>query len=490
MVRRALVVVIVVVAAALAFLFFAPVVPYQRLQNVEVTDNASLCSSPSSTQCSLSFKQVWVGSYGSFVYDAFGIGNSPFASPVRTTTNGVTTVLVFNSTGFVVEQTTIPSFVESEPVPLISVAGVKTLTLPFGGTGVSVELVNNGSNETAYVNVGLPGSILGYSQAINSGQSVVYNITSWQVSPPKPGDSLRLLMEGSVCYGEICMWYQNNVASTVEPAPAAKGSPQSIAGGTAGSVWLVGAMSTDASALGNTGVRSILQVISARPAGSLAFWIGDDLTNNVWGQVGYVSTGGAPVAFYQVWNLTSDTNLARGTTTVGTGNHTFSMYLQNGTTWAYAVDGVVFGTYNMRSASSSLTYPVYTLSEEQANNTFSFPSVYFSSVMQVLKSGAWNPVVKAVSYGSALGLQGNLQNDELSADQMIVGGNLAGIPQGTALWAGCGSLTSSSVSPLDPSRDTRLDSGMVSEGSSLAKPCLIQSADLMTPRPPGQVEGT
>ena len=426
--------VIVLAIAVLVFLFFVPVMSFQQLLSVEAADSASLCTSPSSGDCSLAFKQVWVRSYGSFAFDAFGIGTSPFASPVRITINGITTVFVFNSTGFVVEQQAFPSFVKSEPVPLISVGAVKTLTLPYGGAGVSVELTNNGLNETANVSVGLSSSTFGYSQTVNAGQSAAYNITSWPAAPPKPGDSLRLLIAGSVCYGQVCLWYENNVPSMVEAGPAAKGPPESIVGGTAGSVWLVGAMSTDASALGNTGVRSTLQVINARPAGSLAFWISDGLPNNVWGQVGYISTGGAPVAFYQVWNLTSNTILARGTTSIGTGNHTFSMYLQNGTTWAYAIDGSVFGTYDLGADSSSLTYPVYTLSEEQANATFSFPAVNFSNAMQVLRSGTWNPVLSATSYGTGWGIAGNLQNNKLGADQMVLGGDLAGIPQGTELW--------------------------------------------------------
>jgi hypothetical protein len=209
-------------------------------------------------------------------------------------------------------------------------------------------------------------------------------------------------------------------------------------------------MSADASALPNSGVRSTFQVISARPTGSLSFWTSDGLSNNVWGQVGYfITLGSTPVGFYQVWNLTSNTIVARGTTPIGTGEHTFSMYDQNGTTWAYAIDGAVFGTYDMGSNSSSTTYPVYTLSEEQANTIFSFPAVKFTTVMQVLRSGSWNPVLSGTSYETAgnrliegnrtvsMGVwevQGNLQNNELGPDQMIVGGSFSGIPLGTVLW--------------------------------------------------------
>jgi len=444
---RIIVLVVVLVTAAFAFLFLAPVVPFQQLQYVQVPDNAGLCISPSSSQCSiLGYKQISVRSYGSFAFDAFGIGTSPFASPVRVTVNGITNVFVFNSTGFVVEELAFPSFVKSEPLPLISVGTVKTLTLPFGGTGLSVEVINNGANETAELSVSSSG---GYAsvQTINAGQSATFNITSWTGPLPKPGDSLRLSIYGSVCYGQVCLFYENNVVSKVEADLGNTGPPTSIAGGTPGSVWLVGAMSTDASALPNTGVRSTFQVINMPTTGSLAFWVSDGLSNNVWGQVGYfISEGGAPVAFYQIWNLTTDTVLASATTTIETGNHTFSMDVQNGTTWAYAIDGNVFGTYDMGASLSSLTYPVYTVSEEQGNATFSFPAVNFDSVMQVLRSGSWNPVLRAVSYGNSWGIEGNLQTNKLGANQMIVGGTLAQIPQGTVLWsAKPGSLPSSSL---------------------------------------------
>jgi hypothetical protein len=105
---------------------------------------------------------------------------------------------------------------------------------------------------------------------------------------------------------------------------------------------MVGAMSTDPSALPNSGVRSTIRVIGLQTGGSLAFWVSDDMPNSVWGQVGYfISQGGAPIAFFQVWNLNTSTIVMEGSTPTSIGVHTFSMNLRNGTTWAYAVDGFV-----------------------------------------------------------------------------------------------------------------------------------------------------
>jgi hypothetical protein len=209
-------------------------------------------------------------------------------------------------------------------------------------------------------------------------------------------------------------------------------------------------MSTDPSALPNTGVRSTIEVVDFQTTGSLAFWVSDGLPNQEWGQVGYfLSGGGPPIGFYQVWNLTSDTLITRGTISVDTGNHTFSMYLQNGTTWAYAIDGNVFATYDMGASSSSLTYPVYAMSEEQANTTFSFPAVSFGPALEILRSGSWSSVQSASVYGTTWGVEGSIQNNKLGANQMIVSGSLGGVPQGTLLWgASIISSTSDSLASL------------------------------------------
>jgi hypothetical protein len=111
--------------------------------------------------------------------------------------------------------------------------------------------------------------------------------------------------------------------------------------------------------------QSDIQVINFATTGCLAFWIADGLPNNEWGQIGYyLCSGDAPVSFYQVWNLGSQTILAGGTGSITTGTHAFSMYLQGGTTWAYAVDGTVLGTFDMGAGTSSSSYPVEAFSEE------------------------------------------------------------------------------------------------------------------------------
>jgi len=239
------------------------------------------------------------------------------------------------------------------------------------------------------------------------------------------------------------MWSSAPVSNRYPNAPPL----ESFAAPSSTSTWWVGASSTDGSAMPNTGVRGVIQVISLDVSGCLSFWVSDGTSNGNWGQVGYyICNGSTPQAFYQVWNLNTQTILAGGTTAVSPGYHTFSMYLQSGTTWAYSLDGNVFGSYDMGTSSSSSTYPVYALSEEQGSAVFSFPTVTFTTAMQVLRSGTWSAVQSAQSYGAAWGTMGAVQGGGLKNDQIEVGTSLAALAQGTLLWGGGSSTTTSSAS--------------------------------------------
>lgn len=226
---------------------------------------------------------------------------------------------------------------------------------------------------------------------------------------------------------------------------------------TNGNYWWVGASSTDPSALPNTGVRSNINVVSQSVPGQLSFWISDDLNNNMWGQVGYYISQGSttPYAFYQIWDLNTNTVVATGGTTVSPGSHTFSMYLQSGTMWAFALDGNVFGTYDMGSNISSSSYPVYALSEEgySISSPFPFSTVEFYSALQVQQSGTWQNVLTAPSYGNAWGVQGNIQNNSLTQNQILLSSSLSSIPAGTTLWSG----SSSSIQPTTTTLSSSLN---------------------------------
>jgi len=221
------------------------------------------------------------------------------------------------------------------------------------------------------------------------------------------------------------------------------------ASGSSG-VWWVGAQSVDGSALPNTGVEASIQVSNQYFSGCLSFWVSESqLSNGDWLQVGYYICGDStPIAFYQVWNLSGGVVLSGGYTSVSTGAHTFSMYVTSGTTWAFALDGSVFGSYNTGSAQTT-SYPVYALSEQSSvASPQAISQVEFYTALDVLRSGVWQPVTLATSYGTAWGVAGKAQDSQLLSDSMLVGGGTSSLPQGTQLWNGVQTVIRSTSTSL------------------------------------------
>ncbi|MGP8125599.1 MAG: hypothetical protein ACLQEQ_07015 [Nitrososphaerales archaeon] len=195
----------------------------------------------------------------------------------------------------------------------------------------------------------------------------------------------------------------------------------------------------------NTGAETQVQVVSQQVTGCLSYWVGDDSQANIWGQVGYyICDGSSPVAFYQVWNLNTSSVLTTGTTTVSAGSHFFSMYLEYGTVWAFALDGTVFGTQDMQSSISSSTHPVQAVNEEgEVSAPWNPAQVQFGTTMQIEQSGVWTPVASAsepwgcgTSAQSCWGVQGGSQNSALPADDVVVGGSAPTLALGSTLWNG------------------------------------------------------
>src|SRR2546426_488051 len=194
-----------------------------------------------------------------------------------------------------------------------------------------------------------------------------------------------------------------------------------------------------------SGVQATIQVVSQQVTGCLSFWVDDDAASNIWGQVGYyICNSSVPVAFYQVWNLTTNQVLTTGTTSVTNGYHQFSMHSQNaGNTWVYSLDGNVFGTYNMGASISSSTNGISAAVEEGYVSSPYQPAqqVEFSPALQVMQSGIWYTVHLAYepwgcgSNGkSCWGIEGNLQNPALPSDTIVVGGNTSLVSTGAWLW--------------------------------------------------------
>jgi hypothetical protein len=197
----------------------------------------------------------------------------------------------------------------------------------------------------------------------------------------------------------------------------------SVVGEAQTKYWYVGASSTDQALSSNTGIRSMIQVESQNVTGVLSFWVSEALSNDLWAQVGYyIENGSTPVGFYEIWNLTDNSEVGAGICHIDVGIHTFSITLGNGTEWNFGIDSQVIGKHDMHTSASSLVYPERAMSEEgYTSRPFAFSSVLFLSGMQVMKSGSWQNASGALSFGSSWGIIGHNQESGLSQDEFLVG---------------------------------------------------------------------
>jgi hypothetical protein len=220
-----------------------------------------------------------------------------------------------------------------------------------------------------------------------------------------------------------------------------------------GNFWWIGASSTQTSAIPNSGVQMETMVVTtpaAAAGGCFSVWTSDVLDNDMWGQIGFSACDdeGEPfydlTSFFQVWNLAvgSDGELLidQESDDITVGLHTFSMYVQSGTTWAYAVDGNVMGIADMGSATASAPSGVQTLSEEGDGVAAAFvpPSVPLPVAMEVRSGTTWGPATTAIIVNTAGlgGVVGNLQDSTLADDQIVIGGDSPTLSQDIPLWNG------------------------------------------------------
>lgn len=237
-----------------------------------------------------------------------------------------------------------------------------------------------------------------------------------------------------------------------------------------GDFWWIGASSTMTSAIPNSGVRMETTVVE-RPAGAaggcFSVWTSDVLDNQMWGQIGYSACDVGEelydlTSFFQVWNLAigADGELVvdQESNDITVGLHTFAMYVQSGTTWAYAVDGNAMGVCDMGSATGNAPYGVATLIEEGDGVAAAFtpPSVSFPVAMEIMSGTTWGPPTTAAVYNTAglSGVVGHLQDTALADDQIIIGGTSPTLDAGVPLWNG--TTTSGGLS-------TDSDAGVLSE---------------------------
>jgi MYXO-CTERM domain-containing protein len=253
-----------------------------------------------------------------------------------------------------------------------------------------------------------------------------------------------------------------------------------------GDFWWFGASSSDTSAIPNSGVQMEANVIAKTPPeaanGCVSVWTSDILSNDMWGQIGY-SVCDIPgdttvnfTSFFQVWDLSVGPDgtllVDQESSDITPGLHSFAMYVQSGTTWAYAVDGNVMGVCDMGSATGNAPYGVTTLLEEGDGvaTAFTPPGIALPIAMEVLNAGKWGPAATALAVDTAdiAGVAGQLQDPQLADDQMIIGGS-SPTPDGSApLWNG---------TAIGGGLSTASDAGVLSE-PYVAVACPVANATI------------
>jgi hypothetical protein len=207
-----------VVVFLVVFLVWAPVVPFERLVSIEAPASSTPCAG--AQVCSTRPFDVWVKSYGSFTYDAFGFGTAPFVGPVSVEKNGAVTLIVFEGTN----ETASVAFPASSPEPLalLRVNGVTVYPkgAPFGGSVMQVSVTNLGVGETASVNWWI-GAVTSFgfqssTTSIPAGGTARINATSWTQQPPPQNSNVTITLRATLYYPKL--WLHAFVIETAQVA--------------------------------------------------------------------------------------------------------------------------------------------------------------------------------------------------------------------------------------------------------------------------------
>jgi hypothetical protein len=114
------------------------------------------------------------------------------------------------------------------------------------------------------------------------------------------------------------------------------------------------------------------------------------------------------------------------------------MYQTTGTTWSFAVNSNVMGSFDMGSAAFGSQEPIFAMSEQnEVASANPFSTVTFVSALNLKTASGWQPVSSASAYiqGSGWKIAGDVQNSDFPANQFAVGTQLpyTAVP-GQALW--------------------------------------------------------
>ncbi len=245
-----------------------------------------------------------------------------------------------------------------------------------------------------------------------------------------------------------------------------------IAGISNAQYWFQFGTRADLTSSYNNGVSALIKTVIPQngvSSGSLAFWIGEDLSDGSFIQVGYVIenrtsdfqycnisgcngqvfiNAGDPVWFYEYFTTqgacANEFCGALGSSNLIDGNGSFNNYsmFSIGNTWYFEVNGNITGSVTLNAQNSGQYVPVAfgevanTSTNSQYINPVAFQNFSF------YKSGQWFKVSKGASYiGYGVGSEEVLQNpygvQEVNnqTDYFEVGSGIRQVTDYTQLWS-------------------------------------------------------
>jgi len=198
----------------------------------------------------------------------------------------------------------------------------------------------------------------------------------------------------------------------------------------------------------NQGIRTTITVVNQKSPGLVAYWVSEWVgniqvdTDAFWVQTGYGiwTWSKGPIAFYWIFDKYSANGIAHGFgPKLSKGPHVFTAVLKTGTTWSFQVDGIEYGTYDLKHETANDKICVTSEVVATKKGPIQIKDVLVPKAIEYYYGGLWHEAgaayVGTTANSPSWSMAGNVQNPKLGKNQLFFSARLAYLPPGTWLWA-------------------------------------------------------
>ena len=231
--------------------------------------------------------------------------------------------------------------------------------------------------------------------------------------------------------------------------------------------YIIGYLGASASARANKGLSVEIEAKDDLNLPQASFWMSQRLSNLMWAQLGMtqhkdlsLNGDGKPHVFLMIFaGMQSVWSTGDDLVPLAPGMHKFEIYLATGTTWAFAVDGILRWTYDMKSDTVNAAYPLEAVMElpflSGTASSVYFPTRKFANFSELI-NGQWLLVPIANGYDTSYGsfellpmkVKGNLQDASLPQGTFVVGQDVPTSPfPSPILWYGASAPAPATIPP-------------------------------------------